>query len=391
MIRVIISGGGTGGHIFPAIAIARALTVLEKDTDILFIGAKGRMEMEKVPAAGFRIEGLNISGFKRKLTLRNLVVPFKLAASLLKARRLIGRFGPDVVVGVGGYASGPALRMAASMGIPTLIQEQNSFPGMTNRLLAEKVTKICVAYEGMERYFPADKVIFTGNPIRQDLSDLRDKKEEALHFFGLQTGLKVVLVMGGSLGARSINQAILKFVTTPVNEPLTAGDALPGIQILWQTGKNYYDTVTKSIKEAGYTIPGVKIFPFIDRMDLAYAVADLVVSRAGAIAISELCVVGKPAILIPSPNVAEDHQTKNATTLSDRRAALLIRDAEAAHQLGGLIVSVAGDPALQRELAGNMASLGITDAADKIAREILGLAHPSRDHINPANKDLKEA
>ena len=275
MKRVIISGGGTGGHIFPAIAIANALRGKEKDIDILFIGATGRMEMEKVPAAGFKIEGLTISGFQRRLTWKNLTFPFKLVASLLKARSIIAKFKPDVVIGVGGYASGPTLRMATSLNIPCLIQEQNSFPGVTNRLLGSRVRKICVAYDGMEKFFPANKIVFTGNPIRQDVVKLSHSRDEALAYFGLQPGKKTLLVIGGSLGARTINQAILKFVA--------GGEKAAELQVLWQTGKYYYEDIRskfgddEEMQNVKCKLQCLVILPFVDRMDLAYTAADIIV------------------------------------------------------------------------------------------------------------------
>ncbi|MCK9220470.1 MAG: undecaprenyldiphospho-muramoylpentapeptide beta-N-acetylglucosaminyltransferase [Bacteroidales bacterium] len=366
MKKIIISGGGTGGHVFPAIAIANALRAKMEDLEILFIGAKGRMEMEKVPAAGYHIEGLTVSGFQRRWTLKNLTFPFKLMASMLKARSLIGHFKPDAVVGVGGYASGPTLRIATDKGIPTLIQEQNSFPGMTNRLLSKKVQKICVAYSGMEKYFPKNKIILTGNPIRQDLIHLQGMEREARKHFGLQEDVPVVLVMGGSGGAGTINQAMLELV----KELEKPNDRSP-IQILWQTGKYYYKSIQVQLKD---TKKGILVaVPFIDRMDLAYAAASLIVSRAGAIAISELCVVAKPCILIPSPNVAEDHQMKNARSLVDQQAALLVRDQEAIEKLSSVIFQVMGNQELQQSLAGHIKPLGIVNAADKIADEIITL------------------
>jgi UDP-N-acetylmuramate--alanine ligase len=367
MMRVIISGGGTGGHVFPAIAIANALKALVKDVDILFIGAIGKMEMEKVPAAGYPIEGLPVSGFQRRLTWKNFTFPFRLMASLWKARAIISKFKPDVVIGVGGYASGPALRIAAARGIPTLIQEQNSFPGVTNRILGQKVDKICVAFEGMDQFFPAAKVIFTGNPIRQNLKQKSDNRIEAYRHFGLNPVKKTLLVVGGSLGARTINEAILSFELS-----LEKKEAPPtrNIQILWQTGKSYHSQILEQISASH---PSTVILPFIDRMDLAYAVADIVVSRAGAIAISELCVLGKPAILIPSPNVAEDHQTKNARALEIRHAAILIHDNEAVEKLGKTIMDTLYDEARMQELKTNIAQLGIPDADEKIAKEVVSL------------------
>jgi UDP-N-acetylmuramate--alanine ligase len=386
MKRIIISGGGTGGHIFPAIAIANALRSAVSGIDILFIGAKGRMEMEKVPAAGYCIEGLTISGFQRRLTWRNLTFPFKVIGSLLKARRIITRFNPDVVIGVGGYASGPTLRMATSMGIPSLIQEQNSFPGVTNRLLANRVRKICVAYDGMSKYFPEDKIVMTGNPIRQDVVKIAGKEEEALKHFGLLPAKKTLLVIGGSLGARTINQAILAFVKS--------GKAGNDLQVLWQTGKNYYEELKTALKDCELPITDhnsgiplhssfvihhssfvihIELLPFIDRMDLAYAAADIIVSRAGAIAISELCVVGKPVILVPSPNVSEDHQTKNARALADKNAAVMMPDNLAVENLGNLVTDLFADRSRQNELSANIRILGISDAAEKIAKVALSL------------------
>ncbi|MFZ4522125.1 MAG: UDP-N-acetylmuramate--L-alanine ligase [Bacteroidales bacterium] len=365
MIKVIISGGGTGGHTFPAIAIANALKAKVKDIEFLFIGAKGRMEMEKVPQAGYRIEGLTISGFQRRLTWKNLVFPFKLIGSLLKAWSIISEFKPDVVIGVGGYASGPTLRVATFKKIPCLIQEQNSFPGATNTLLKNKVRKICVAYEGMEKFFPESKIVFTGNPVRQDLMDVAKKRDAGLKHFKLAEGRKTVLVIGGSLGARTINQAMLKF----------AGDqtAISNIQVIWQTGKYYYKQMSESFTKLSPAHKNIHLLPFIDRMDLAYAVADIIVSRAGAIAISELCIVGKPAILIPSPNVTQDHQTKNARALESRHAAILLPDVEAVDQLSQIILNTLSNESLQSEMKKNMTSMGISDAADNIADEALAL------------------
>ncbi len=363
MKRIIISGGGTGGHIFPAIAIANALKAKLKDVEILFIGAKGRMEMEKVPAAGYPIEGLTISGFQRRLTWKNLTFPFKLGGSLLKARSVIAKFNPDVVIGVGGYASGPTLRMATLKKIPSLIQEQNSYPGVTNRLLGNRVQKICVAYDGMEKYFPENKIVFTGNPIREEVINIAGKREEAIQYFGLTQGIKTLLIMGGSLGSGTINQAMLKFVKE-------TGDDLD-FQILWQTGKYYYGNISACFPES--KIQHIVILPFIDRMDLAYAAADLIISRAGAIAISELCVVGKPVILVPSPNVSEDHQTKNAHALESRQAAIVVPDVQAVERLGKTIIETFKNDKIQADLKKNIAPLGITGAAEKIAAVALSL------------------
>jgi len=418
MMRIIISGGGTGGHIFPAIAIANALKSKVPDADILFIGAKGRMEMEKVPAAGYPIVGLTVSGFQRRLTLKNLSFPFKLLASLLKARATISKFKPDLVIGVGGYASGPTLRMATSKGIPSLIQEQNSFPGITNRLLASRVQKICVAYEGMSAFFPKEKIVLTGNPIRRDVIDIAGKEDAAMQYFGLIPGKKTLLVIGGSLGAGTINQAILKFVQTlqPKVNPASGVSGLtmdaPDIQILWQTGKYYFDTIASQFPEQASRKPGsaspgqvqsfpvsnlqsgkphVVILPFIDRMDFAYAAADMIVSRAGAIAISELCVVGKPVILVPSPNVAEDHQTKNARALANKNSAVMVSDNTAMESLGKTIVELFNDQPLRSELGANIATLGVSNAADTIAEVALSMVGKKHEAGMVTNKvkDIK--
>ncbi len=354
-LKVIISGGGTGGHIFPAIAIANALKKKDPGADILFVGAEGRMEMEKVPAAGYQIEGLWISGLQRKLTLANLLFPFKVISSLIKARKILKRFRPDVAVGTGGYASGPLLNVAAQKKIPALIQEQNSFPGITNKILGKKVNKICVAYEGMERYFPKQKIIVTGNPVRQDILSGEGKRKEAFGLFGLKENKKVLLVVGGSLGARTINESIAGCF-----EQLASNN----IQLIWQTGKNY----APASFNAGW------VGPFISRMDLAYAAADVVVSRAGAIALSELAIVKKPVLLVPSPNVAEDHQTKNAMTLVKHNAAILVKDSEAREKLGREILALAADPVKQKQLSDNIAKLAFANAADRIADEIIALA-----------------
>ena len=316
--RIIISGGGTGGHIFPAISVANALRKIDPETEILFVGAEGRMEMEKIPAAGYRIIGLPVSGIIRKLTLKNLTVVLKLVKSLIMAKKVIKEFKPDVVVGVGGYASGPVLRQAGKMGIPTLIQEQNSYAGVTNKLLAKKAATICVAYDGMEKYFPAEKIIKTGNPVRQNFDNLNNLKDEALSFFNLKKEFPVILVLGGSLGAASINKCLSENI-----DKLKSSDC----QWLWQAGKQYFENV-KALVSLSFS-ENILVHGFINRMDYAYAAADIIVSRAGAGTISELCLVGKPVILIPSPNVAEDHQTRNAMALSERDAGVLIADDQA--------------------------------------------------------------
>ncbi|MBL7944343.1 MAG: undecaprenyldiphospho-muramoylpentapeptide beta-N-acetylglucosaminyltransferase, partial [Flavobacteriales bacterium] len=322
-LKVIISGGGTGGHIFPAIAIAKAILAQRPDTSILFVGAEGRMEMEKVPAAGFNIEGLPIIGIQRRLTWKNLLVPIKLWQSLRKARRIIRTFQPDIAIGVGGYASGPLLKAAASMGVVTMIQEQNSSPGVTNKLLARKAAKICVAYEGLEKFFDKNKIVLTGNPVRPELSAANNRREEALKFFHLDGARPIVLVIGGSLGARTVNQSIQASLALLTKKQY---------QLIWQTGKAFASAARSSAD--AISPDNVRVFDFIREMDLAYSVADVVVSRAGAMSISELCIAAKPAILVPSPNVSEDHQTKNARSLSERGAAILVPDIEAKEKLG---------------------------------------------------------
>lgn len=361
--KFIISGGGTGGHIFPAVAIANALREKEPGSEILFVGAIGKMEMEKVPAAGYPIEGLWISGLQRKLTLKNLAFPFKLVSSLFKARGIINRFRPDVVIGVGGFASGPTLRVATQKGIPALIQEQNSYPGITNKLLAGKVAKICVAYDGMEKYFPADKIIKTGNPVRKQMIDIDGKKDEAALFFGLDASRETLLVVGGSQGALSINKSVAGFL-----EAFTG----KGYQVIWQTGKYYYNEARELLSKMSGK--GVVVTEFIDRMDLAYAMADAIISRAGAIAISEICAVAKPPVFVPFPAAAEDHQTKNARALADRDAALLIPDHEAMEKLGRTIGQLMENKELKARMSENLSKLAIRNSADKIADEILRLA-----------------
>lgn len=361
-LKVIISGGGTGGHIFPAIAIANALKAVYNDIEFLFVGAEGRMEMEKVPAAGFRIEGLWISGFQRRLTTSNLLFPFKVISSLIKAKQIFNGFQPDVAVGTGGYASGPMLRVAASNGIPTVIQEQNAFPGMTNKILGSRVSKVCVAYEGMEKYFPKEKIIVTGNPVRSDIADIQGKREEALRFFELEANKKIVLVIGGSLGARTINESIEKVLPDLKSR---------SVQLLWQTGKTFFPQAHAAVK--AYADNGIKAFEFISKMDLAYAAADIVISRAGAISLSELAVAGKACILVPSPNVAEDHQTKNALTLVKNNAAIMIRDIECSEKLGKELMGLIENETMQKQLQESIKRLAKPDAAKKIANEILKL------------------
>jgi UDP-N-acetylglucosamine--N-acetylmuramyl-(pentapeptide) pyrophosphoryl-undecaprenol N-acetylglucosamine transferase len=359
--RVIISGGGTGGHIFPAISIANALKRIDGGYEILFVGAEGRMEMERVPLAGYPIVGLPVTGFIRGFSLRNFSVVTKLIRSIIKAKKIISEFKPDVVVGVGGYASGPVLRVAGRRGIPTLIQEQNSYAGITNRLLGKRAKTICVAYDGMERFFPKNKIIFTGNPVRRDIADLVRSDDSGYNHFGLKKGT-VLLVLGGSLGSRTINNTIsdnLKVLT----------DA--GLQVLWQTGKYYYNTVKEIV---GDGIEGVKVVAFIDRMDLAYSIADIIVSRAGAGTISELCLVAKPVILIPSPNVSEDHQTSNARALSEKGAAIMVKDSEASKILAKTIVDLIGDSEKIKRLSEEIGNLAIIDSDIRIATEVKKLA-----------------
>lgn len=361
-MKVIISGGGTGGHIFPAIAIANALKKSVKDVDILFVGAKGKMEMDKVPAAGYEIKGLWISGLQRRLTYKNLLFPFKVLSSIYTSKKIIKSFKPDVVIGVGGYASGPMLKAATGKGILTVIQEQNSFPGITNKILATKVDKICVAYQGMEKFFPKDKIVLTGNPVRQDIVNQSCSKQDAAKFFDLDCDKKTVLVIGGSLGARTINESIndnLPFFVTN------------NIQLIWQTGKNYYSIANENVNNITNT--NIKVFEFINKMDFAYKSADIIISRAGAIAISELCLVGKPVILIPSPNVAEDHQTKNALALSNQNAAIVVKDIDAKESLNEILSQLITDSEKQKELSDNIKLMAHKNAADKIVEVILNL------------------
>ncbi len=359
--RVIISGGGTGGHVFPAIAIAQALQRLSPGIEIRFVGAQGKIEMEKVPQAGFPIDGLWISGFQRRLTWRNLLFPLKLIYSLLQALRIVGRFRPQAAVGVGGYASYPTLATAAWRGVPTLIQEQNSHAGVANKMLRDRVRKVCVAYEGMERYFPADKLVFTGNPVRADLREVAALRSEAFRYFGFDPERPTIVLIGGSLGARSLNEAMAAN-TEVIREA--------GIQVLWQVGKLYVEEFADG---ATVTLPQVKAQAFIDRMDLAYAMADVVICRAGALTISELCVLGKAAILVPSPNVAEDHQTKNALALVEREAAVLVEDGQASQEMIQRATDLLAAPERKRTLEQNIRQLARPNAAERIAREVLAL------------------
>jgi UDP-N-acetylglucosamine--N-acetylmuramyl-(pentapeptide) pyrophosphoryl-undecaprenol N-acetylglucosamine transferase len=355
---VIISGGGTGGHIFPALAIANALKEMNTDNEILFVGALGRMEMEKIPAAGYKIIGLDIRGFQRKISISNFSFPFKVISSLTKAKKIIKEFKPDVAVGVGGYASGPLLWAATSSGIPSIIQEQNSFPGITNRLLAKRVNKICVAYEGMENFFPAKNIVMTGNPVRQDIANTEGKEMKAMEFFGLDRNNKTLLVIGGSLGARTINESIAAGI-----EKINAA----GMQLIWQTGKGYYE------KAKTFASTNIKVYDFIKEMDLVYAAADMVISRAGALSVSELCLAGKPVIFVPSPNVTADHQVKNAMTLAKKNAALIVRDAEAMEKLVDEALILMQSDAKRKSLSQNIAALAKKDSAQKIAEIIYEL------------------
>lgn len=358
--RIIISGGGTGGHIFPAISIANTFRNRFPDAEILFVGAEDRMEMEKVPAAGYPIVGLPVSGFDRAHLLNNIKVLRRLIKSLGLAKKTIRDFKPDIAVGVGGYASGPTLWMAASLGIPTLIQEQNSYAGVTNKLLAKKAGKICVAYEGMEKFFPADRVVITGNPVRKDLEEAAGKREEALAFFGLSPEKKTILVVGGSLGARTINRSIQGDL-----DKLFASD----VQVIWQTGRYYQEDAVKHLK----AYRGIPIWcsDFITRMDYAYSAADLIISRAGASSISELCLLKKPVILVPSPNVAEDHQTKNALALVNKEAAILVADKDAEQQLVAKALEVIHDDERLRTLSRNIEKLAEHQSAERIVDEIV--------------------
>jgi UDP-N-acetylglucosamine--N-acetylmuramyl-(pentapeptide) pyrophosphoryl-undecaprenol N-acetylglucosamine transferase len=361
-INIIISGGGTGGHVFPAIAIADALRERDKNINILFVGAKHKMEMDRVPAAGYSIIGLPVTGFQRRMSYKNLLFFFNLFASMLKAGKIVDNFKPDVVVGVGGYASGPVVRAAASRGVPVLIQEQNSYAGVTNRLLAKKAARICVAYEGMDKYFPAGKIVLTGNPVRRDLFDPSSSREEALTWSGIKGDRKIILVLGGSLGAGSINRAISENI-----EKIRQS----GIELVWQTGSYGIRAAQELIAKTGYD--RVHVHQFISRMDLAYALADLVISRAGAGTISELCLTGKPAILVPSPNVAEDHQTKNAKALVERGAAVLVADDLAATRLVPAALELIVDSNRLSQLKENIAEMALPDSASQIADEIFKL------------------
>ena len=360
--KILISGGGTGGHIFPAVSIANEIRNRFKDAEILFIGAEDRMEMERVPAAGYKIVGLPVSGFNRARIFKNFSVVVKLMKSLRMAKKIIRDFKPDIAIGVGGYASGPTLWMASSLKIPILIQEQNSYAGVTNKLLGKRASKICVAYRGMEKFFPENRIVMTGNPVRKDLESVNEKVAEALEYFGLEADKPVLLIVGGSLGARTINQGIRRDLKSLIDA---------GVQVIWQTGRYYYDSIEEELKDTSYK--GLWFSDFISRMDYAYSVADLVISRAGAGTISELCLLKKAVVLVPSPNVAEDHQTKNARALSDNNAAIFIPDNVAVEQLVPSAIKLLGDKEKLNKLRENIALLAQYDSAGRIVDEAVNI------------------
>ena len=363
-LRIIISGGGTGGHIFPAVSIANAIKELRPDTEILFVGAEGRMEMHRVPAAGYPIKGLPVAGFDRKNLFKNIPVLIKLFKSQRLARKIVKDFQPHAAVGVGGYASGPTLKVAGSMGIPTLLQEQNSYAGVTNKLLAKQAKTICVAYEGMERFFDKDKILLTGNPVRQGLLNHSTTREEAISTFGLDPNKRTILILGGSLGARTINQCLIENLDKVKSS---------GVQFIWQTGKIYIEEAKAAVAKAG-ELPMLHVTDFISDMTTAYCAADLVISRAGAGSISEFCLLQKPVILVPSPNVAEDHQTKNALALVNKNAALYVKDIEAKDLLLDKAIEAVKQPDLLKNLSKNITELAFTDSANIIAKEVIKLA-----------------
>ncbi|MFC5682651.1 undecaprenyldiphospho-muramoylpentapeptide beta-N-acetylglucosaminyltransferase [Flavobacterium sp. MAHUQ-51] len=356
--KFILSGGGTGGHIYPAVAIANELKSRFPDAEFLFVGAEDKMEMQKVPQAGYAIKGLWIAGLQRKLTLQNMLFPVKLINSLWKSRKIIKEFKPDVVIGTGGFASGPLLQMANMLGIPTLIQEQNSFPGITNKLLSKKANAICVAYENLDQFFPKGKMILTGNPVRQDLIAIDEKREEAIAYFKLDAKKKTLLVLGGSLGARRINQLIEKELDTILAQ---------NVQIIWQCGKLYFEDYKK------YNSENVQVVAFIERMDFVYAAADIIISRAGASSVSELCIVGKPVIFIPSPNVAEDHQTKNAKAIVDKKGAILLKETQLNSEFSLVFEALLKDAEKQNQLSENIKELALPEATQQIADEVVKL------------------
>lgn len=353
--RVIITGGGSGGHIFPAIAIANEIKRRNADVKILFVGAKGKMEMEKVPAAGYEIKELQIIGFQRKLSFSNFLLPFKIIKSLLKARKIVKEFNPQIAVGVGGYASGPTIKAATMLKVPSAVQEQNSFPGKTNKILSKSVSKICVAYEGLERFFPKEKIILTGNPTRKDIIETAGKEAEGYKFYGFDSTKKTILIIGGSLGARTLNESVIHRL-----EELKAS----GAQVLWQCGKLYHEKLSAELKNT--VLDNVKVVQFINRMDFAYAIADVIISRAGAISVSELCLVKKPTILVPSPNVAEDHQTKNAMVLVKNGAAILVKDIEAKETLIPRVIKLLADDSESKILINQIRSMGKPNATSDI-------------------------
>jgi UDP-N-acetylglucosamine--N-acetylmuramyl-(pentapeptide) pyrophosphoryl-undecaprenol N-acetylglucosamine transferase len=375
--RLIISGGGTGGHIFPAIAIANAFKERHPDADILFVGAEGRMEMTRVPEAGYKIIGLWISGLQRNLSLSNLMFPIKLIASYWRAAKIVKEFKPHVVVGTGGYASGPIMIAATRVYVPTLIQEQNSFAGLTNKQVAGKVSKVCVAYEGMENYFPKDKIVLTGNPVRKDLLSVSEKREMALSHFGFTANHKTLLVIGGSLGARTINESVLNSITKLLDAK---------VQVIWQTGKGYFESIKEKLSD--YDLRQIRMFDFLREMDLAYAAADVVISRSGAIAVSELCIAHKPCILVPSPNVAEDHQTKNAMALVNKEAAVLVTDKEATEKLVSEALKLMFDEQLCVKLTDNIGKLAKPNATNEIVDEIEKLIGIKREDNGSSAKPL---
>ena len=369
-MNIIISAGGTGGHIFPAIAVADELKRQDPSVKILFVGAEGKMEMERVPKAGYAIEGLWIAGLQRRLTIKNVILnlqlPFKVMTSMMQVRRILSAFKPDVVVGFGGFASGPTLKAAASMGIPTILQEQNSYAGVTNKLLAQKAKKICVAYEGLEKFFPSQKLIVTGNPVRADIMDIKSKYTEGVNYFSLDKNKKTIVVLGGSLGAKSLNMAM------EANAKLIGNQS--NIQIVWQCGRLYEEDFKNG--RAAH-LSNVQMRPFIDRIDLAYAVADVIIARAGALTISELCLAGTPCVLVPSPNVAEDHQTKNAMALVNKKAAILVRDKEATAKMITTALEVIGNQELMSELSKNILSLSKPNAAKDIVKVVINQSRTS--------------
>jgi len=357
--RAIISGGGTGGHIFPAIAIADEIKRRNPDAEILFVGAEGKMEMEKVPAAGYEIKGLPIAGFQRKFTFSNFLLPFKIIGSMIKARKIVKSFKPEVAVGVGGYASGPTLKEATMIGVPSMVQEQNSFPGKTNKILSKSVQTICVAYEGLERFFPKEKIVLTGNPTRRDMVSTEGKESEGYEFYGFDPSKKTVLIIGGSLGARTLNESVIANLDKLKQS---------GVQVLWQCGKLYHDRLKEELKNTD--LGSIKMVQFITRMDLAYAIADVVISRAGAISVSELCLVKKPTILVPSPNVAEDHQTKNAMALVEKDAAVLVKDVEAKEKMVDQVLALIEDEQKRASLKKNIELMGKPNATASIVDEL---------------------